>query len=408
MRLGPSNICEVKRPKVRRRLGISALLFAAIASANGLAVSACSKDSEDIAQTFPKGFPSPKTSAVNPDTPEKVELGRYLFYDERLSGNETQSCSSCHLQHLAFTDGKSVAIGSTGEAHPRNSPTLTNVAYNATLTWANPLLTELESQIRIPIFGEFPVELGVAGNTDEVLTRFASDPVYQELHASAFPLANGIWTWDHVIYSLSSFSRSLISGDSPFDRFVYGDQVDALSDGAKRGMVLFYSERLECHHCHGGFNFTESSIHENSVFEASRFHNTGLYNITDSGGHPEKGNYPPNNTGLYELTDSPKDMGRFRPPTLRNVEVTGPYMHDGSVPTLGAVIDIYAAGGRVIESGAFAGDGRKSPWKSGLVPGFEITEEEKADLVEFLKSLTDETFLENDVHNNPFASAGDL
>ena len=116
---------------------------------------------------LPPGFPKPVVPADNPMSEAKFELGRYLFYDVRLSGNGTQSCASCHTQKLAFTDGKVVAVGSTGDKHPRNSQSLANAAYNATLTWANPLLTTLEQQIHIPMFGEFPVEMGITGNEED-------------------------------------------------------------------------------------------------------------------------------------------------------------------------------------------------------------------------------------------------
>jgi cytochrome c peroxidase len=161
-------------------------------------------------------------------------------------------------------------------------------------------------------------------------------------------------------------------------------------------MELFYSERLECHHCHGGFNFTEASVHAGSAFDAALFHNTGLYDLDGAGA------YPAGNTGLYELTGEPADMGRFRAPTLRNVAVTAPYMHDGSVETLEEVIRIYEAGGRLIEDGPWAGDGRSSPLKSGLIPGFALTDDERADLVAFLESLTDARFLTDPRFADPY------
>lgn len=135
--------------------------------------------------TLPPGFPAPKVPDANPMSAEKVELGRYLFYDKRLSGNETQACASCHKQSFAFSDGLIVPLGSTGEQLKRNSMSLTNVAYNATYTWAHPELTTLEGQIPIPMFGEFPVELGITGNEDEILARFRDDSRYQTLFARA-------------------------------------------------------------------------------------------------------------------------------------------------------------------------------------------------------------------------------
>ena len=345
---------------------------------------------------LPSNFPPPRQPLTNVATPAKIELGRHLFYEKRLSRNHSQACSSCHLQALAFTDGKTVSVGSTGQKHPRNSPTLTNAAYNATFTWANPHLTELETQILVPLFGDAPVELGATSTSppDEIL----ADPAYAVLFQTAFPEVESP-TWDHFAQALACFVRSMISGDSPFDKFVYENDASALSESALKGMSLFYSERLECHHCHGGFNFTESSVHENSAFSAARFHNTGLYNID------EDGSYPPDNTGLYEVTEKPEDMGKFRAPTLRNIGVTAPYMHDGSVDSLYGVVRLYEDGGRFVKDGPWFGDGRKNQWKSGFVAGFTLTDQEREDLVHFLESLTDEDFLTDPRLSNPFEQA---
>ncbi len=344
----------------------------------------------------PSGFPQPRSPESNSATPEKAELGRYLFYDVRISGNGTQSCGSCHHQDKAFSDGRRVAIGSTGQVHPRNAQSLTNAVYNATFTWANPVLTALEQQILIPIFGEDPIELGAVGHEEEILQRLASDTKYHDLFQRAFPDEKKPINWDNVVRSLSTFVRTLVSGNSPFDRFVYQKEASALSPSAKRGMELFFSERLECHHCHGGFNFTESSVHANSGFDAAQFHNTGLYNLDGQGA------YPANNTGVFAVTGRPSDMGRFRAPTLRNVAVTAPYMHDGSFASLDEVIRFYEAGGHLISDGPQAGDGRTNPLKSGLVAGFTLTDSERDDLLQFLESLTDERFLEDPRLANPF------
>ncbi|MFK7928967.1 MAG: MbnH family di-heme enzyme [Myxococcota bacterium] len=348
-------------------------------------------DPDSVLVPLPKGFPPINVPENNPLTAEKVELGRHLFFDVRLSGNETQACGTCHLQELAFTDGRTVVEGSTGQMHPRNANGLTNVAYNSTLTWANPSQTELESQALVPLFGESPVELGAA---DDVLDRLDADPLYRDLFDQAFP--GQALDWDRVTDGLASFQRTLISGNSPFDQFTYQQDRSALSDQEVRGMVLFFSERLECHHCHGGFNFSEATTHADQPFDAKLFNNTGLYN-TDG-----EGSYPLDNTGVFEITGDPADMGRFRAPSLRNVAVTAPYMHDGSVETLEEVIRIYERGGRLIESGPNAGDGALSPLKSGLVPGFTLTDAEREDLIVFLEALTDEAFLVDPRFADPF------
>jgi len=345
----------------------------------------------------PEYFPPPAVPEANPYSAAKAELGRFLFYDVRLSGNQQQSCGSCHLQELAFSDGIAVPTGSTGQRLVRNSQSLTNAAYNATYTWANPILTDLESQHLVPIFGESPVELGVNdGNLAEVLDRFASDPDYVARFAAAFPDEAEPVQVDRIVDALATFVRTLVSGRSPFDRFTYEGDNDALTESQRRGLSLFYSERLECHHCHGGFNFSEASTHAGSKFEAALFHNTGLYDVDG------EGSYPADNPGLFEFTADPADMGRFRAPTLRNVAVTGPYMHDGSMATLDEVVRHYEAGGRLIEEGEHAGDGRANPYKSGLVAGFSLTDSERADLVAFLESLTDEAFLTDPRLSDPF------
>lgn len=353
----------------------------------------------DYAWDLPPGFPPPRVPEDNPMTPAKVELGRHLFYDTRLSGNGTQSCASCHFQEKAFSDGRRLAVGSTGEVHPRNSMSLTNVAYNATLTWSNSALVTFEKQFHVPIFGEDPIELGVAGHEDEVLTRFREDPLYQELFAEAYPSERDAVNMGNIIRALASFNRTLISGDSPYDRFVYQQDMDALSESARRGLELVLSEDLECHHCHGGFNFTTSTVHANTRFFEAPFHNTGLYNVDGEGA------YPPQNQGLYEVTGNIEDMGRFRAPTLRNIALTAPYMHDGSMATLEEVIAFYERGGRLLEDGPLAGDGSISPYKSGFVGGFTLTDQQRNDLLTFLNTLTDSTFITDPRFSNPFLSA---
>jgi cytochrome c peroxidase len=315
-----------------------------------------------------------------------------------LSGNGTQSCATCHAQALAFTDGRRTSTGSTGDALPRNAQALVNVAYNSTLTWANPVLVEIERQVQIPMFGENPVELGITGKEERVLARLREDDRYQRLFAAAFPGEADAIGMPNIVKALSAFTRALISFNAPYDRYRYGGDVSAMSPSAIRGMQLFLSEDLECHHCHTGFNFTQSTQHEGVTFVERPFFNTGLYNIDGTGAYPE------DNTGLHGLTNDPLDMGKFRPPTLRNVALTAPYMHDGSIATLDEVIEFYARGGRLIESGPLAGDGRLNTHKNGLVAGFDITPEQKRDVIAFLQSLTDETFITDPRFSDPFAT----
>jgi cytochrome c peroxidase len=347
---------------------------------------ACGPPPDEYQWPLGEGLPVPLVPEDNPMSDAKVELGRHLFYDQRLSGNQTQSCASCHLQEFAFTDGLAVAKGSTGEQTPRNAMSLANVAYSTTLTWANPLLLDLEQQMLVPLFGAEPVELGLRGLEDELLARLREVPRYHELFAAAFPDEADPISLHNLTRALACFERRLLSGDSAYDRFAAGDGA-ALSESAKRGALLFSGEKLECFHCHAGFNFQDSVAYAGKPPRNGLFHNTGLYNIDG------KGAYPPGNTGLHAFTGAAADMGRFRVPTLRNIAVTAPYMHDGSIATLDEVLDHYAAGGRTIAEGPHAGVGRDNPYKSSFIRGFELSDQERADVLAFLESLTDEHFL---------------
>jgi cytochrome c peroxidase len=376
------------------------LAFAAVALA--LSVSACGDDAPApytppsvLAIDAPPGFPAMRVPADNPFTREKAELGRYLFYDRKLSGNQTQSCGSCHHQRLAFTDGRAQAQGSTGDLTPRGSMSIVNAGYNATLTWANPSVRVLERQALVPMFGENPVELGLAGREAELLARLRADPRYPPMFQRAFPGAADPITLDNVLKSIASFERAVISADSPYDRHLRGD-ANALSPSARRGMDLYFGERLECFHCHGGFNLSDSVVTAATRIDETPFHNTGLYNVDGNGA------YPATNTGVFAITANPADMGRFRAPSLRNIAVTAPYMHDGSIATLEEALDHYAAGGRRITSGPNAGDGARSPLRSELVQGFALSPTEKADVVAFLRALTDETLLRDPRLSDPF------
>jgi len=355
-----------------------------------------SQGERDYQWQLPTEYPRPAVPEDNPMTAAKVELGRWLFYDTRLSGNKSMSCASCHIQALAFTDGKARAIGSTGEVHPRGSMSLVNVAYASRLTWANPLLDRLEDQALIPLLGEEPVEMGLGAQADEFSTLLRTESKYKDLTKRAFPDDRDPYSLLNGVRAISAFTRTIVSFESPYDHYLNGDD-SALSDAALRGMNLFFSERLECFHCHGGFNFTDSTTHANTNVEQVGFHNTGLYNLDGNGA------YPLDNTGLFDMTGERRDTGRFKAPSLRNVAVTAPYMHDGSIATLGEVVDHYERGGRLIDEGDFVGDGRLSPYKSEFVRGFELSDDERQDLVEFLESLTDPAVLSDERFSNPFA-----
>jgi cytochrome c peroxidase len=339
-------------------------------------------------------LPLPQVPADNPMTNVKVEIGRRLFYDARLSVNESMSCATCHIQALAFTDGKAQSVGTTGEVHPRSAMTLVNTAYASRLTWANKLLDKLEDQALTPLFGDNPVEMGMSGREDRIRDLLRQDQHYAAGIPEAFPDDKDPYSIINAVRAIAAFVRTIISHDSPYDHYLAGDE-DALSDAAVRGMELFFSERLECFHCHGGFNFTDSTTHANARVDRVGFHNTGLYNIADSGA------YPADNTGLYDMSGQRRDMGRFKAPTLRNIAVTAPYMHDGSAKTLEDVVAHYERGGRLLESGPYAGDGRRNPYKSEFIRGFELSVGEREDLIAFLESLTDQTVLTDSRWSDP-------
>ena len=340
-------------------------------------------------------MPLPEVPQDNPMSAAKVELGRRLFYDRRLSVNQTTACATCHIQALAFTDGRPRSVGATGETHPRGSMTLVNTAYASRLTWANPLLDRLEDQALTPMFGDNPIEMGMAGREEILVDVLRNDEVYAEFLPQVFPGDADPFSVLNAVRAIAAFVRSIVSFDSPYDRYLAGDDK-ALGAAEVRGMDLFFSERLECFHCHGGFNFTDSTTHADDRVDRVGFHNNGLYNIDTNGA------YPAENTGLYDMTGERRDMGRFKAPTLRNIAVTAPYMHDGSIATLDEVIAHYERGGRLIEEGTYAGDGRRSPFKSEFVVGFELTDTERADLLAFLHALTDTTLLEEPRFADPF------
>ncbi len=373
-------------------------LFAAIVIVLTPSWAAAQPQPRPFAWKLPGGFPRPRVPEDNRMSWEKIELGRFLFYDTRLSGNETQACASCHQQESAFTDNLQVGVGSTGELHPRNSMSLTNVAYGSTLSWANPILLSLEQQALVPMFGEQPVELGLAGLEDVLLERLEADSRYRRLFHEAFPADVEPIIVGNIVKAIATFDRTLISGNSALDRYALGLDDNAISESARRGINLFFGEKFECFHCHGGFNRSDHVMSANSPFIEAPFHNDQLYNIDGDGA------YPPNNTGIFEFTRDPNDMGRFKAPTLRNIELTAPYMHDGSIATLEEVLEHYAAGGRVIEEGPYAGDGSEVPerLKSGFIRGFEMSTREQEDMLALLRSMTDLEFTTNPRFSDPF------
>ncbi|WP_028030640.1 methanobactin export MATE transporter MbnM [Gemmobacter nectariphilus] len=329
---------------------------------------------------LPAWMPRPPVPADNPMSAAKVDLGRHLFYDARLSRDGTVACASCHDQARAFTDGRARAIGIDSIAGLKNAPGLANAGYFPALTWANPHMSSLEFQALVPLFGENPEEMGSVGHEEEIFARLSVDTYYAAAFPAAFPdhPAPDLYT---ITRALAAFQRSLISVDSPYDRYKYWGEADAISDAAKRGEELFFDHRFECYHCHQGILFTDNLQTARSAEPEIGFHNTGLYDP-----------YPAALPGLIEITGRPEDAGRFRTPSLRNVAVTAPYMHDGSIPDLRGVLAHYAGAGRA----------PGHPMKDGMIAGFTATDAEITDIIAFLESLTDQGFLTNPATSDPW------
>lgn len=384
-----------------KRIGVFLSLAFLLASLSGCygesktTVNDTAATASEFNWNLPPQMALPVEPADNPVTEAKFQLGRHLFYDKRLSGGGAISCASCHQQNKAFADNNIRPRGGSGDFHPRNSQSLVNSAWFATVTWGNPSLTTLEQQIMLPLFGTDPIEHGInETNHPAILQSILRDDRYQTLIAQAYPNQQQI-DWKQLVDSLATFVRGITSFRSAFDLYLAGNK-SALSDSAKRGMQLFNNERLECFHCHDGHLFTDSVRDRSMRVVETPFHNTGLYNIDGAGAYPEP------NTGAHGVTGRAAEMGAFRAPSLRNVAVTAPYMHDGSIATLAEVIRTYAAGGRNIASGEHSGDGRLNPFKDSFIAGFNITEEEIADVIAFLNSLTDEQLVIDARYGNPF------
>lgn len=344
----------------------------------------------------PDWVPDPIVPADNPMSVAKVELGRHLFYDKRLSLDKTMACASCHKQEKAFTDGLARSPGVDKTDGVRSAMMLANVAYLPVLTWANPNVKYLEKQLLVPIFGEHPTELGMIGKEQALFARLKADVRYPKMFRQAFPEVHGEISLSTISKAIASFERSLLSFNSPYDRYKYGGQPQAISAAAKRGEALFFGEELECSHCHGGFNFTDNVQHSRLPFSEVGFHNTGLYN------RDGKGAYPADNNGIRAVTGDAADEGKFRTPTLRNIAVTAPYMHDGSIASLQNVIrKHYAVKGRAVSDGQ-----SPSPLRDSFIEGFKVGEADVDDLVAFLESLTDQDFLTNSWFSDPFAAPG--
>lgn len=394
---------EVSQKSARaRRLHVAAaalggaLLAAACAGDGHELAPRYSGDPADFAWQLPDGWPAPSVPADNPMSPAKVELGRRLFYDVRLSGNGVSGCSACHRQEFGFADARNRSIGSTGEPHPRNSPSVANTGYFRVFTWTDPVTPDLEHQALVPMFGDHPVELGLKGMETQLLDRLRAEPLYRELFPLSFPGSGDPFSVPNVTRAIAAFQRSMVTGNAPYDRELRGER-GAMTASELRGQQLFFSSTLKCSECHSGPLFTSASSFNPDVTPRPVFANNGLYNLDGAGA------YPADNRGLLDRTGKAEDMGKFRVPSLRNLVFTFPYMHDGSVGSLEDVVDNYARGGRLISSGPFAGDGSRNPYKDARLQGFTLTARDKGDLVAFLRALSDSALVKEARFSNPWA-----
>lgn len=298
---------------------------------------------------LPRGFPIPFVPADNPMSAAKVALGQRLFFETKLSVTGNYSCASCHDPARGYTDGRARARGATGGLMPHSAMTLINVAYNLSYGWQQPRVSTLEAQMRQPLFNRHPVEIGLAGREPEVRAALAADASYSRQFAAVF---GGAITTAHIIDAIAAFERTLIAGHSDFDAYVFAGEHDALSPAAKRGMALFFSGRIGCAGCHSGFNFSG--------------------NWRDRAGP----------TGKAGFADDGLGVGRIRIPTLRNIALTAPYMHDGRFATLAAVLEHYERVGKLPASDH---GGERDP----RLKTFTLKPQERVQLTAFLDSLTE-------------------
>ncbi len=287
--------------------------------------------------------------ADNPMTPEKVELGRLLFFDKRLSRDSRVACANCHIPALAFTDGQAVSTGINHQQGGRSAPTAINRAFSQVQFWDGRAPT-LEAQSVGPLTNS--IEHGFVDN-DAMVRKLKGIEGYQKRFKSVF---GGEITTETVGKAIATFQRTLLSGNSPFDRFEMKKDTKAISDSAQRGLKLFRG-KARCATCHAGFNFTDEG-----------YHNLGV-----GWGHGETVDL-----GRFGVTKKTEDIGAFKTPTLREIAHTAPYMHDGSLATLEGVVAFYNQGGNA------------NPFRTVLILPLNLKDQEQKDLVAFLRTLSGE------------------
>ena len=329
------------------------------------------------------GLPTLNIPADNPQTLEKIALGKQLFNDKRFSADGTISCASCHHPDKAFTDGLPVAKGIKGQLGTRNAPTVLNAAFYQTL-FLDGRANSLENQALGPFVT--PIEHGLDSH-QAIVDVVQKDSTYTQQFSKVFAVQANSINIGHVVKAIASYERTLISGDSPFDRYLYGRDHSVLSDSAERGLGLF-KNKGNCVTCH------EISWN-NALFTDNRFYNIGvgfnrLTPVLDefissinqgisSDGFPLAA-LQRSELGRFSVTKQVADIGRFKTPTLRNIALTAPYMHDGSMLTLEEVVEHYDKGGD------------KNKFIDTKIFPLHLTQQEKQDLVEFMKALASQTY----------------
>jgi len=308
---------------------------------------------EEETPQAPLGLPPLFWPDENPFTPAKAELGKLLFFDKRLSSDGSVACASCHDPSKGFTDGAANSLGIGGQRGGRSAPTVINRAYSTLQFWDGRAPT-LEEQAKGPIAN--PIEMTVDKATDlahgNVVKRLKAVPGYAARFKKVFGTADV--TIDQVAQAIATFERTVLSGNSPYDRYQAGDEK-ALTPAQRRGMDVFF-KKAACDSCHLGFNFTDGS-----------FENIGIGM-----------DRPDPDLGRYLVTHREEEKGAFKTPTLREIEHTAPYMHDGSLRSLEEVVEHYDKGGI------------KNPQLNQRIKPLHLTPQEKSDLVAFLKALSGE------------------
>jgi cytochrome c peroxidase len=305
----------------------------------------------------PLGLPPVPVPADNPPTVETIALGRRLYYDPQLSVDGTVACATCHDPKAGFADPKPVSVGVQAKTGTRNSPTVFNSAYYDVQFWDG-RAPSLEKQAEGPVAN--PVEM--AHTLAGVEQRLAKDPTYVKMFEQAW--GPGPITYEKVGKSIASFERTVVSGNSPFDRWYYGHDEKAVSPAVKRGFEIFRrADKANCAACH-------TVGEQDALFTDNKFHNLGV------GVHGEE---QLADLGRYDVTKAEKDKGAFKTPSLRNIALTSPYLHDGSRKTLKEVMDFYVGGGN------------SNPHRDPLIKPLDfLTGQEQQDLLAFLQALTGE------------------